>query len=123
MALRSSKTEKVQLVVTDEPAIAEYLVEKGVADPGVPVVESADVEDVRGINVAGDVPISVAAYARSDHVGGDSRHSPSSATRNSPSSRCARTSLGFASTMWRALDIRSCVLKTQPASNKSGTRG
>ena len=63
--LEKPKVEKVQLVVTDEPAIAEYLVENGVADPGVPVVEVASIEDVRGINIAGDVPMHCAVYARS----------------------------------------------------------
>ena len=63
--LEKPQVEKVQLVITDEPAIAEYLVECGVADPGVRVVETASVEEVRGINVAGDVAVWFAAYARS----------------------------------------------------------
>ena len=65
LGLEKPKVQKVQLVVTDEPAIAEYLVECGVAEPGVRVVESASVEDVRGINVAGDIPVYLAAHARS----------------------------------------------------------
>ena len=63
--LEKLKVETVQLVIGDEPAIAEYLVENGVAEPGVTVVESASIEDVRGINVAGDVPVHIAAHARS----------------------------------------------------------
>ena len=65
LGLEKIKTDKVQLVITDEPAIAEYLVECGAADPGVRVVQEASVEDVRGINVAGDVSVWFAAYARS----------------------------------------------------------
>ena len=65
LGLEKPKVEKVQLVVTDEPAIAEYLVENEVAEPGVRVVESASIEDVRGINVAGDIPVYLAAHARS----------------------------------------------------------
>ena len=65
LGLEKLKTEKVQLVITDEPAIAEYLVECGVADPGVRVVDAATVEEVRGINVAGDVSLWFGAYARS----------------------------------------------------------
>ena len=56
---------KVQVIVSDQPALADFLVEKGIAEDDVIFVKEATADDVRGKHVAGDLPFSLASVARS----------------------------------------------------------
>lgn len=56
---------EVDLVVTRHPALLEVLAEKGIATPETPVIAHASPEAVRGKNVAGVLPLSLAAECAS----------------------------------------------------------
>lgn len=52
---------KVDLIVTRHAAMKSFLIEKGVADESTPVLPHASEEDVRGKEVAGVLPMHLAA--------------------------------------------------------------
>lgn len=53
--------KKVDLIVTRHAAMKSFLIEKGVADESTPVLPHASAEDVKGKDVAGVLPIHLAA--------------------------------------------------------------
>lgn len=53
--------KKVDLIVTRHAAMKSFLIEKGVADKSTPVLPHASAEDVKGKDVAGVLPIHLAA--------------------------------------------------------------
>ena len=56
---------KIDLIVTRHPALKDYLIERGVADENTPVLPHAGEEDVRGKEVAGVLPLHLAAACAS----------------------------------------------------------
>lgn len=52
---------KVDLIVTRHAALKEFLISKGAADASTPVLPHASEEDVRGKEVAGVLPMHLAA--------------------------------------------------------------
>lgn len=52
---------KIDLIVTRHPALKDYLIERGVADASTPVLPHASEEDVKGKDVAGVLPMHLAA--------------------------------------------------------------
>lgn len=57
--------KKIDLIVTRHPALLEVLVAEGIATPETPVIAHATPEAVRGKNVAGVLPLHLAAEAAS----------------------------------------------------------
>ena len=57
--------DEISLVITEHAVIAEFLVDKGLAPASAAVVPVADIEDVRGKHIFGNVPVGLAAVARS----------------------------------------------------------
>lgn len=53
------------LIVTRHPALLQYLVNKGYANPDTPVITHATPSDVKGKHVLGVLPLSLAALAAS----------------------------------------------------------
>ena len=53
----------MEIVVTRHPALVDYLVEEGVIPEGTPVIAHAATEDVRGKDVIGVLPLSLASLA------------------------------------------------------------
>ena len=53
--------KKVDLIVTRHAAMKSFLIEKGVADESTPVLPHASAKDVEGKDVAGVLPIHLAA--------------------------------------------------------------
>ena len=56
-------SEKV--VVTRHPALIQYLIEKGLANESVKVISHASPDDIRGKDVIGVLPLSLACLAES----------------------------------------------------------
>ena len=65
LGLEEFEEEKVTLVITEHAAVVDFLVERGLVQEGTRVVSSATKEDVRDRHVIGDLPLDVAAVARS----------------------------------------------------------
>lgn len=53
------------VIVTRHPALLQYLVNKGYANPDTPVISHATPADVEGKHVLGVLPLSLAAFAAS----------------------------------------------------------
>lgn len=53
------------VIVTRHPALLQYLVNKGYANPDTPVITHATPSDVKGKHVLGVLPLSLAALAAS----------------------------------------------------------
>lgn len=55
----------IDIIVTRHPALKQYLINKGIASEATLVLDHATEEDVRGKNVAGILPLHLAAVAES----------------------------------------------------------
>ena len=55
----------IDLIVTRHAAMKSFLIEKGVADESTPVLPHASAADVEGKDVAGVLPLHLAAYCNS----------------------------------------------------------
>lgn len=53
------------IIVTRHKALVDLLVERGLVESGAPVIEHATAEDVRGKDVIGVLPLSLAVLANS----------------------------------------------------------
>lgn len=51
------------IIITRHPAFVEYLIEQGIADPDVPVIEHAEPSQIKGQHVVGMLPLHLAALA------------------------------------------------------------
>jgi CRISPR-associated protein Csx16 len=57
--------KKIDLIITRHPGLIEVLAEKGIATPETPVIAHATPEQIRGLHVAGVLPLSLAAECAS----------------------------------------------------------
>ena len=53
------------IIVTRHPALVDYLIAEGIADPDTPVIAHACPDDIRGRHVIGVLPLHLAAEAAS----------------------------------------------------------
>ena len=53
------------IIVTRHPALVDYLIAEGIADPDTPVISHASPDDIRGKHVIGVLPLHLAAEAAS----------------------------------------------------------
>ncbi len=56
---------KIDLVVTRHPGLIEVLAEQGICDKATPVVAHATPDQIRGKNIAGVLPLALAAVCES----------------------------------------------------------